>query len=180
MRFQKLDLAGAYLVQPERHEDERGYFARTWCRETFAREIGDVDFVQTSQSFNRRAGTLRGLHFQAAPFSESKLVRCIRGAIYDVIVDIRPQSPSCGQWQAVELTEENGASLFIPDGFAHGFQTLEDNAEVAYQISAYYRPEAARGIRWNDRTLNVRWPLPVSTMSVRDREWPDFATARAA
>lgn len=180
MNFQSLNFAGAYLIQPERHEDERGYFMRTWCRETFARVIGNVDFVQFSRSFNRRTGTLRGLHFQAAPFGESKLIQCIRGGIYDVIVDIRPHSPTWGQWQAVELTEENGTAIFIPDGFAHGFQTLEDNSEITYQISPFYKPEAARGIKWNDRALNVRWPLPVSVISARDCEWPNLAAARAA
>ena len=180
MQFHALELAGAYLIVPERMEDERGYFMRTWCRETFHETIGDVDFVQASASFNRRAGTLRGLHFQAAPHGEAKLVRCTRGAIYDVIVDIRPESRSYGRWLGFELSAENGESLFIPVGFAHGFQTLDDASEVSYQISTYYRPDAARGIRWNDRMLNIRWPLPVSTMSVRDREWPDFATARAA
>jgi dTDP-4-dehydrorhamnose 3,5-epimerase len=180
MKFHALELAGAYLITPERIEDERGHFVRTWCREEFQRNIGDVAFVQSSQSFNRQAGTLRGLHFQAAPYGEAKLVRCIRGAIYDVIVDIRPDSPSYGRWLGRELSEENGQALFIPDGFAHGFQTLEDGSEVSYQISTYYYGEAARGIRWNDRTLNIRWPLPVGMMSARDREWPDLATVRAA
>jgi len=180
MKFQTLELAGVYLIEPERVEDERGYFVRTWCRDEFQRNIGDIAFVQSSQSFNRRAGTLRGLHFQAAPHGEAKLVRCSRGAIYDVIVDIRPDSPSYGCWLGRELSEENGQALFIPDGFAHGFQTLDEGSEVCYQISTNYRPEAARGIRWNDRTLNIRWPLPVSLMSARDRDWPDLATARAA
>ncbi len=180
MDFQPLELAGAYLIVPERVEDERGYFVRTWCRDEFRRGIGDIDFVQASQSFNRKAGTLRGLHFQDAPHAESKLVRCTRGAIYDVIVDLRRDSPGYGRWIGRELSEENGHALFIPEGFAHGFQTLDDESEVTYQISAYYHPNAARGIRWNDRTLNIRWPLPVSMMSARDREWPDFATARAA
>lgn len=180
MKFHALELAGAYLITPERVEDERGHFVRTWCRDEFRRSIGDIAFVQASQSFNRQAGTLRGLHFQAAPHGEAKLVRCSRGAIYDVIVDIRPDSTSYGRWLGRELSEENGQALYIPDGFAHGFQTLEDASEVSYQISSYYRADLARGIRWNDRTLNIRWPLPVGMMSARDREWPDFAAARAA
>lgn len=180
MKFQALELAGAFLITPERVEDDRGHFVRTWCRDEFRRNIGDLSFVQSSQSFNRLAGTLRGLHFQVAPHGEAKLVRCSRGAIYDVIVDIRPDSPGYGRWLGVELSEENGHGLFIPDGFAHGFQTLEDGSEVSYQISAYYRGDAARGIRWNDRTLNIRWPLQVGLMSARDREWPDLAAARAA
>jgi dTDP-4-dehydrorhamnose 3,5-epimerase len=180
MRFQPTELTGVCLIVPERMEDERGYFMRTWCHDEFSRNIGDVSFVQASQSFNRVAGTLRGLHFQAAPHGESKLVRCLRGAIYDVVVDIRPDSANYGRWLGCELSEENGHALFIPQGYAHGFQTLDDGTEVAYQISAYHRPEAARGIRWDDRTLNIRWPLPISMISARDREWPDFATARAA
>jgi dTDP-4-dehydrorhamnose 3,5-epimerase len=180
MKFRALELAGAYLIAPERVEDERGYFMRTWCRDEFQRNIGDTTFVQSSQSFNRKAGTLRGLHFQAAPHGETKLVRCARGAIFDVIADLRPDSPTYGRWLGCELSGENGHALFIPDGFAHGFQTLEDESEVLYQISSFYNADAARGIRWNDRTLNIRWPLPVGTMSARDREWPDLATARAA
>jgi dTDP-4-dehydrorhamnose 3,5-epimerase len=180
MNFRELDLPGVYLITPTRSEDERGHFMRTWCREEFARAIGPVDFVQTSQSYNRRAGTLRGLHYQRAPYGEAKLVRCVRGAIYDVVADIRPTSPAYGQWIGVELTHENGQALFIPEGLAHGFQTLDDDSEVAYQISTEYRPEMAAGIRWNDRTLNVRWPLPVAIMSQRDMELPDLATVCAA
>lgn len=180
MIFTPLELAGLYLVEPERHEDERGYFVRTWCREEFAGAVGEVTFVQTSQSFNKRAGTIRGMHYQAAPFGETKLVRCIRGAIYDVAVDIRPWSPTRGRWIAVELSEENGRAVLIPDGFAHGFQTLRDGSEVAYQISEYHRPEAARGIRWDDPAIGIKWPLAVTAISGRDKAWPDFATERAA
>jgi dTDP-4-dehydrorhamnose 3,5-epimerase len=180
MRFKALDLAGAYLIEPERHEDERGFFVRTWCREEFARHIGNIGFVQSSQSYNRLAGTLRGLHFQAPPFAETKLVRCIRGAAYDVIADIRPSSPTYGQWLGIELTEENGLAVLIPEGLAHGFQTLRDGTALSYQISAFHRPEAARGIRWDDPAFGVRWPMPISAISIRDRAWPDFALERAA
>lgn len=180
MNFRELDLPGVFLIGSTRSEDERGHFIRTWCRDEFARTIGPVEFVQASQSFNRRAGTLRGLHYQRAPYGEAKLVRCIRGAIYDVVADIRPSSPSYGHWVGVELNQENGEALFIPEGLAHGFQTLEDDTEVAYQISAAYRPEMAGGVRWNDRTLNIRWPLPVSVISRRDMELPDLATVCAA
>jgi dTDP-4-dehydrorhamnose 3,5-epimerase len=175
-----LELAGAWLVTPERIEDERGYFARTWCRRTFSETVGDVNFVQSSVSFNRRAGTVRGLHFQSPPFSETKLVRCARGAVYDVIVDIRRKSPTCGRWLGVELSEENGRALLVPEGFAHGFQTLQDGTEVLYQISQYHTPEAACGIRFDDPALAVRWPLPVSVISERDRALPDFAAVQAA
>ena len=180
MKFVRLAIDGAWQIVPTRSEDERGYFMRTWCREAFAEAIGPVDFVQTSQSYNRQAGTLRGLHYQRAPHGEAKLVRCIRGAIYDVIADIRPQSRTYGHWLAFDLSQDNGHALFIPEGVAHGFQTLEDESEVAYQISAPYRADMAAGVRWNDRTLNIDWPLRVSVMSRRDMELPDLATACAA
>ena len=131
MNFRELDLPGVYLITPTRNEYERGHFMRTWCRDTFSREIGPVEFVQTSQSYNRRAGTLRGLHYQRAPYGEAKLVRCIRGGIYDVVADIRPSSPTYGHWLGVELSQANGEALFIPEGLAHGFQTLDDDTEVA-------------------------------------------------
>lgn len=180
MIFKPLELSGLYLIEPERHEDERGYFVRTWCQEEFGNAIGKVTFVQASQSFNKQAGTIRGLHYQAAPFGETKLVRCIRGAIYDVAVDIRPWSPTRGRWIGVEMSEENGLAILIPDGFAHGFQTLRDDSEVAYQISEYHRPDAARGIRWDDAVIGVRWPMSVTAISSRDRNWPDFAAEHAA
>lgn len=180
MRFIALDVAGVYLIEPERREDERGYFVRTWCSEEFARHVGKIDFVQTSQSFNRRAGTLRGLHFQAPPFAETKLVRCIRGAAYDVVADIRPHSPTFGRWLSAELSEDNGLAILIPEGLAHGFQTLRDGTELAYQISAFHWPSAARGIRWDDQAFGIVWPLPVSVISDRDRKWPNFVAERAA
>lgn len=180
MNFQELDLPGVFLVRCARSEDERGHFMRTWCRDEFTRAVGPVEFVQASQSYNRRAGTLRGLHYQRAPYGESKLVRCIRGAIYDVVADIRPDSPTYGRWIGVELEASSGDAVFIPEGLAHGFQALDDDSEVAYQISAAYRPEMAAGVRWNDRTLNIRWPLPVTVISPRDMELPDLATVCAA
>jgi len=180
VKLSPLELPGAWLVLPERVEDERGYFVRTWCRREFSEAVGEIDFVQSSVSFNRRAGTVRGLHYQADPFSETKLVRCARGAIYDVIVDMRRDSPTCGHWLGVELNEENGQALLVPEGFAHGFQTLRDGTEILYQISQYYIPAAARGIRFDDPALAVRWPLPVAVISERDRAWPDFRAAQAA
>lgn len=180
MNFRELELPGVFLIESPRSEDERGHFMRTWCRDEFAEAIGPVEFVQASQSYNRRTGTLRGLHYQRAPYGEAKLVRCIRGAIFDVVADIRSDSPTYGHWLGVELTAAAGNALFIPEGLAHGFQTLEDESEVFYQISAAYRPEMAGGVRWNDRTLNIRWPLPVTVMSRRDMELPDLATVCAA
>lgn len=180
MNFRELELPGVFLIESPRSEDERGHFMRTWCRDEFAEAIGPVEFVQASQSYNRRTGTLRGLHYQRAPYGEAKLVRCIRGAIFDVVADIRPDSPTYGHWLGVELTAAAGNALFIPEGLAHGFQTLEDESEVFYQISAAYRQEMAGGVRWNDRTLNIRWPLPVTVMSRRDMELPDLATVCAA
>jgi dTDP-4-dehydrorhamnose 3,5-epimerase len=180
MKFTALGLPDAYLVEAERHEDARGYFLRTWCRKEFSQQIGEVDFVQSSLSFNRVAGTLRGLHFQAEPFAEAKLVRCVRGAIYDVIVDIRPHSSTFRRWVGMELSAENGRALFVPSGFAHGFQCLRDDTEVAYQISQYHSPEAARGIRWNDPAFGVQWPGPITVMSERDRNWPDYIVQQAA
>jgi len=173
--FQDLDLAGALVIEPERLEDERGFFARTWCREELAARglVGTI--AQCSLSFNRRKGTLRGMHYQAAPHEETKIVRCTMGAVYDVIVDLRPDSPTHRRWAAVELSAENHRQLYVPAGFAHGFQTLVDNAEVFYQISEFYHPESARGVRWDDPALGIRWPIGEMTISARDRSFPEFA-----
>lgn len=156
------------MVEPERIHDERGFFARTYD----AAELGPV--VQMSTSFNARAGTLRGLHFQADPHGEDKLVRCTRGAIFDVAVDLRAGSPTLHRWFGAELSEENGVALWIPKGFAHGFLTLADDTEVVYQMSAFYAPEAARGLRWDDPAFAIRWPGPVRVISERDAGYPDF------
>ncbi len=158
MRFVELKLAGAFLIEPERRADERGFFARTWCRREFAAHGIRGDWVQCNVSYNRRRGTLRGLHYQAEPWGEAKLVRCTAGAVYDVIVDLRPGSPSYGRWEAVELTAEKRCQLYIPEGFAHGFQTLADDTELFYQMGREYRPEAARGLRWDDPALAIAWP----------------------
>ena len=173
MIFTETDIKGAWIIEPERREDERGFFARTWCRRAFEERGLDGDLVQCSVSFNRRRGTVRGLHYQARPHGEAKLVRCTRGAIFDVLVDLREGSPTYGKWTAAELTAENRKMLFAPEGFAHGFQTLADEAEVLYQISSYYRPESARGVRWNDPTLAIAWPLADGCIvSERDRSLP--------
>jgi len=178
MRFRETPVAGSYVVEPERMEDARGFFARTFAADEFAARGLDARVDQCSTSFNAKRGTLRGLHYQAAPHGEAKLVRCTRGAIYDVAVDLRPDSPSYLRWVATELTAENGHALYVPDGCAHGFQTLEDASEVLYQIATAYVPEAARGVRWDDPAFNIEWPpAPPGgrTLAERDAQYPDFA-----
>jgi dTDP-4-dehydrorhamnose 3,5-epimerase len=173
LRFVPTSLAGVYVVEQERHADERGFFARTWCALEFAEQGLEPKLAQCSVSFNRLRGTLRGLHYQAPPFTEAKLVRCIRGALYDVAVDLRPDSWGFRKWVGVELTEGDGRALYVPRGFAHGFYCLADATEVAYQTSAPFRPEAARGVRWNDPFHGVAWPGPVEVIAPRDRDYPD-------
>lgn len=174
MKFVPTDLAGAYVIEPERMEDDRGFFARTFCHDEFASHGLRAAFVQCNVSFNTRKGTLRGLHFQEKPHEEAKLVRCTRGAIYDVIVDIRRASPTFRRWAAFELTAESRKMLYVPEGIAHGFQTLEENCEVFYQISEMYHPHLARGVRWNDPAFAIRWPIADPTVSARDAQYPDF------
>jgi len=175
MIFRELPLSGAFVLEPERIEDERGFFARAFSREELVAHGLDPTVVQCSLSFNRRRGTLRGMHYQAAPAEEAKLVRCVRGAIHDVIVDLRPGSPSFRGHAAVELDAENRLALYVPPGFAHGFQTLADDTELYYQMSAAYSPEHARGFRHDDPEIGIAWPLPVSVISERDRKLPSFA-----
>lgn len=173
MNFSKTPLEGIVLVEPERLEDTRGHFARTWCMREFAENNIAADFVQCSTSFNKIRGTLRGLHFQSLPYAEAKLVRCTRGRLWDVVVDIRSHSPTKGAWWGVELSASGGEMIFIAEGFAHGFQTLEDDTEIFYQITAEYRPEAGRGIRWNDPDIGIEWPIsPPTAISDRDRQLP--------
>ena len=172
MKFLPTPLAGAYLIELEQLDDERGFFARSFCQNEFKAHGLDPVVAQCNVSFNRRRGTLRGLHYQAAPHAEAKLVRCTRGAVWDVIVDLRKGSLTVRQWHAAELTADNRRALYIPDGFAHGFQTLADDSEVLYQMSEFYHPESARGVRWDDPTLAIRWPLKEPVMSPRDREFP--------
>lgn len=174
MRFIQTKLKDAYIIEPEKFEDERGFFARSWCEKEFKEHGLNPNLVQCNISFNKKKGTLRGMHLQIAPFAEAKLVRCTRGAIYDVIVDVRPDSETYKQWIGVELTAENHKALYVPEGFAHGFQTLVDNTEVFYQMSEFYAPECARGFRWNDPTFNINWPEQISAISVRDRECEDY------
>jgi dTDP-4-dehydrorhamnose 3,5-epimerase len=173
MRFEKTTVPGVYVVGLDLLEDERGFFARSFCADEFAEHGLDSSFVQCNVSFNRRAGTVRGLHFQAAPAAESKLVRCTRGAIYDVVVDLRPESPAYLRHVGVELTAENRDALYIPAGpVAHGFQTLADETEVSYQMGERYTPGAARGVRFDDPALGISWPLPVTSITDKDAAWP--------
>lgn len=174
MIFTKTKLAGTYIIEPERVEDERGFFARTFCQSEFKSHGIEPCVAQCSVSFNRRKGTLRGMHFQARPYEEAKLVRCTRGAIYDVALDVRPESPTFKEWVKVELTAENRLALYIGKGFAHGFQTLEPDTEVYYQMSEFYHPECARGVRWNDPACQIRWPLESAILSEKDRTYPDL------
>lgn len=172
MRFEPTKLSGAFIVEIEPHEDSRGSFARTFCAREFSeRGLASV-FVQSSISFNRKRGTLRGLHYQQPPACEVKLVRCTAGAIYDVIVDLRPDSPTYLQHVGVELNARNRRALYVPEMFAHGLQTLEDAAEVLYLINAFYAPDQATGIRYNDPKLLIKWPLPVAVIAEKDRNWP--------
>lgn len=175
MIFIETELRDAYIIELERREDNRGFFARTWCQQEFA-DHGLVDrIVQANLSYNRTRGTLRGMHFQRAPHAEAKVIRAVRGAIYDVIIDLRPDSPSYKRWIGVELTADNRRALYVPEGFAHGFQTLADDTDVLYEMSAFYAPLAADGLRYNDPAFGISWPLPVSVISEKDMYWADFA-----
>jgi len=174
MIFAATQLDDAWLIEVEPREDQRGFFARTWCRQELAAQGLDTEVAQESLSYNRHRGTVRGLHFQRSPHEETKIVRCTRGAIFDVIVDLRPRSPTYLKWQGFELTAENRRAIYIPKGFGHGFQSLTDDAEIAYQISAFYAPEAAAGFRYDDAAFGVAWPLPVTIISEHDLGWPAF------
>ena len=174
MKFLPTELAGAYIIDIEPMADERGFFARTWCRLEFEKHGLNPGLAQCSISFNKKRGTLRGMHYQAKPHEESKVVRCTRGAIYDVIVDLRPESSTFKKWTAVELSAENRRMLYIPPGFAHGFQSLADDTEVFYQISEFYHPESARGLRWDDPAFGIQWPPAERTITDKDRQYSDF------
>lgn len=176
MIFTALPLPGAYRIEPELRTDERGFFTRLWCAQEFAAHGLRTDFAQSSLSSNRRRGTLRGLHYQIAPHAETKLVRCIRGAAFDCLVDLRPASPTYKKWCGVELTAENRHAVYIPEGLAHGFQTLTDDTELHYEITPQFEPTAARGIVWNDSVLAIDWPiLPPTVISEKDQQLTGLA-----
>ena len=174
MRFEATGLPDAWVIIPEPVGDERGFFARTFCTRELGERGLESNFVQHSISASARKGTLRGMHFQNEPHEEVKIVTCLKGAILDVIVDLRPASGAFCRWQGFELTAENRHRLYIPKGFAHGFQALTDDVEVGYLISAFYEPTAASGVRHDDPAFGIAWPLPVTVMSDKDRAWPDF------
>jgi dTDP-4-dehydrorhamnose 3,5-epimerase len=174
MIFRETDLPGVFEIQIEPRVDERGFFARSWCKNEFEGAGLDAKLAQCSISFNARNGTLRGMHFQAAPYQETKLVRCTRGAIYDVVIDLRPDSPTFKQWTGVFLTAADRNMVYVPHGCGHGFLTLENETEVFYQISEFYNAESARGVRWNDPAFQIVWPSKVQVISDRDRMYPDF------
>jgi dTDP-4-dehydrorhamnose 3,5-epimerase len=174
MIFKETKLKGAYIIEIELMEDERGFFARSFCVKEFKEYGLNPNIAQCNISYNEKKGTLRGMHYQVAPHEEVKLVRCTMGAIYDVIIDLRPDSSTFKQWIAVGLSKENHQMLYVPEGFAHGFQTLEDRTEVLYQISEFHHPEWARGVRWNDPTFGIFWPVNVEIISVGDQQYPDF------
>jgi dTDP-4-dehydrorhamnose 3,5-epimerase len=172
--FTETPLPGAFLIEPEPLEDARGLFARTWCRREFKARGLATRIAQCSTSFSKRKGTLRGMHYQSPPAAETKIVRCTRGSLYDVIIDLRPESPTFTRHFAAVLTADNRKMVYVPVGFAHGFQTLEDATEVCYQMSEFYTPGHARGVRWDDPILAIPWPDDERTIAERDRSYPDF------
>lgn len=179
MTFIETPLSGSFLVELERIQDARGFFARAWCQDEFRRQGLNAAATQLNVGYNHRAATLRGLHFQLPPHAEAKFVRCTRGAIYDVIVDLRMDSPTLGKWHGVELTADNNRMLYVPPGFAHGYQTLCDATEMYYLTTSSFAAAAARGVRYNDPAFGIKWPLPADIISEADCRWPDFSTALA-
>ncbi|MDD4464081.1 MAG: dTDP-4-dehydrorhamnose 3,5-epimerase [Desulfobacterales bacterium] len=177
MKFTETQLKGAFIITPDLIEDERGFFARTFCRREFEEHGLNPNLVQCNISFNITKGTLRGMHYQIQPHAEVKLVRCTAGVIYDVIIDLLPESPTFRQWFSLELSAENHKMLYVPEGFAHGFQTLADNTELIYQHSAFHSPGHEGGIRFDDPALNIVWPLPVSVISPKDQHYPFIDSA---
>jgi len=174
MIFTETPISGAFRVELEPHRDDRGFFARAWCREEFAAHDLSASFVQANLALSHEAGTLRGLHYQTAPHQEAKFFRCLRGAAYDVIVDLRPDSPTFLQWHAERLTATQRNALYVPEGCAHGYQTLEDDTELFYQVTAAYTPGAEQGIRYDDPAFEIEWPRSVTALSDKDRSWPNF------
>lgn len=174
MKFTETRLKGAFIIEIEKLSDERGFFARSWCRKEFEAHGLTIQVVQANVSYNLKKGTLRGMHYQIAPYQECKLIRCTRGAIYDVIIDLRPDSPTYRKWTGVELTADNYTMFFVPEDFAHGFQTLTDETEITYQVSQFYTPGSEKGIRFDDPAFGIQWPLEITVISDKDSAWPDF------
>jgi dTDP-4-dehydrorhamnose 3,5-epimerase len=174
MIFTPTELTGAFVIEPQKLEEERGFFARSWCQREFERHALNPRLVQCDISFSKNKGTLRGMHYQLSPFEEVKLVRCTRGSIYDAIIDLRRDSATFKKHFGLVLSADNHKMLYVPEGFAHGFLTLEDNTEVFYQMSEFYAPEHGRGVRWNDPAFGIAWPMLPRTISDRDRTCPDF------
>ncbi|MBA4374005.1 MAG: dTDP-4-dehydrorhamnose 3,5-epimerase [Thermodesulfovibrio sp.] len=180
MIFSETKLRDAFIIDVQKYEDNRGFFGRTFCQKEFEKIGVNTNIVQANVSFSKKKGTLRGMHYQAVPYGEVKLVRCTRGAIYDVIIDIRPGSPTYRQWLGVELREDSCRMIYVPEKFAHGFQTLEDNTEVVYQVSQFYTAGAERGIRYNDPAFQIQWPLDVRIISEKDGSWPDYSPEKTS
>lgn len=174
MKFQPTSLPGVFVIDTEPISDDRGFFARTWCQDEFKRLGLAADFVQCSISYNRRRGTLRGMHYQKSPHEEVRLVRCTKGGIFDVALDLRPDSQTFKQWFGTELSDQNRKQMYIPKGCAHGFLTLSDDAEVFYQISEFHHPESAAGVRWDDPAFGIQWPAEVAVLHQRDATYPSF------
>jgi len=174
MLFSDTSLKGAYIIDIEKVEDERGFFARAWCQDEFRANDLITDWVQGNLSVNKRMGTLRGLHYQIAPFAETKLVRCTRGAFFDVILDLRPDSSTFGEWFGVRLSADEHRMLYVPEGIAHGFVTLVDNTEASYLVSQFYKPHAEAGVRYNDPAFGIQWPLEIQFISKKDTNWPNY------
>lgn len=178
MKFIETKLKGTFIIEPDRIEDDRGFFARTWCQREYNDHGLNPSLVQCNISFNKKKGTLRGMHYQVSPYGEAKVIRCTAGEIFDVIIDLRPDSETFTKWLSFVLTEENRNMIYVPEGFAHGFVTLTDNTEVSYQMSEFYSPEHARGIRWDDQAIGIKWPIETSIISVRDRNYPLFSPGK--
>jgi dTDP-4-dehydrorhamnose 3,5-epimerase len=179
MIFTETKLKGAFIIDIDPHEDERGFFARSWCEKEFKQHGLNPRLAQCNISFNKKRGTLRGMHYQVEPFPEAKLVRCTMGAVYDVVIDLRSGSPTFRQWAAVELTAENRRALYVPEGLAHGFQTLVDNTEVLYQMGEFFHPECARGVRWNDPVFGIEWSLSNSlSISEKDKNYENWSVSK--
>lgn len=174
MKFSETKLKGAFVIEVDKFEDDRGFFGRIWCEKEFKAHNLNTNLVQSNVSYSKKKGTLRGFHFQKSPYQETKLVRCTRGAAYDVIIDLRPDSPTFKQWFGIELSAENRKMLYVPENFGHSFLTLEDNSEVYYLVTEFYNNEAEGGLRWNDPTFDIKWPIEIIGISEKDNNHPDF------